>query len=132
MIERTYWHSDAVDLGYPVKDWHEKRTEVPRGRANLVSSRLADGQHAPALDLDLPCELIPSSTEGHYHLLIDKPITWWRYRVLLRVLVFVGLIERKYYRHSVHRGMTMLRLPGIYKGVSYAEGPPEGGPELHI
>lgn len=118
-MNRTYWHSRSIDLGYPVDDKREKREMVDMQDANLVSSLLADGRHAPALDLDLPCELIPSSTPGHHHLLIDHPMSWFRYRVLLRVLVWCGLVEPKYYRHSVRRGMTMLRLPWVKKGVDY-------------
>lgn len=131
--ERTYWHSDAVSKGYPVDDRAEVRTQVPVGEvvaqrdcpfggpldrpsANLVSSRRADGRHMPALDLDYPATLVASSSEGHCHLLIDKPMRWWRYRLLLWVLAFCGLIERRYYRHSVRRGMTMLRLPHVRKG----------------
>jgi hypothetical protein len=119
---RTYWHSKSIDLGYPRDDKDEIRVRVPRHKANLVSSRLETPDdawgnlHAPALDLDLPAELIPSSTPGHYHLLIDKPMSWLKYRALLRVMVWCGLVERKYYRHSVRRGMTMLRLPGVGKG----------------
>lgn len=117
-MERTYWHSDAIDKGYPVDDKREVRTEVSHDDpdVNLISSRLKDGQHAPALDLDLPCTLIDSSTWGHHHLLIDHPMPWWKYRILMRVLVFVGLVERKYYRHSVRRGMSMLRMPHVLKG----------------
>jgi hypothetical protein len=85
--------------------------------ANCVSSQCDDGKtHMPAIDLDLPCELIESSTPGHYHLLIDKPMPWFRYRVLLRAMVFAGLVEDRYYRHSVRRGQTFLRLPHVKKG----------------
>lgn len=129
-IRRTYWHSDAIDKGYPVADKHEVRFPVERSdpRANLVSSQLVDGRHAPALDLDLHCELLESSTPGHHHLLIDHPLPWWRYRMLLLALVWAGLIERKYYRHSVRRGMTFLRLPGVTKGVARGVDGFEAGP----
>lgn len=117
-MDRTYWHSDSIDKGYPTDDRREIRWRVEHDdpEANLVSSALADGTHAPALDLDLPCVLIPSTTPGHHHLLIDKSMPWWRYRILLRALVFAGLVEKRYYKHSVRRGMTMLRLPHIRKG----------------
>lgn len=119
MIDRTYWHSDSIDKGYPVDDKRERRLQVGAEDpiANLVSSKLKDGTHAPALDLDLPCTLIDSSTWGHHHLLIDKAMPWWKYRILMRVLVFVGLVEKRYYRHSVRRGMSMLRMPHVLKGV---------------
>lgn len=39
---------------------------------NCVGSLLAYGKlHAPTLDVDFPCELVPSSTPGHFHRYID-------------------------------------------------------------
>ena len=50
--------------------------------------------HAPALDIDgINCVLKPSSTEGNFHLYIDKPMSWDHYRELLGVLYKVGIIE---------------------------------------
>ena|ERR1700752_2985164 len=107
---RTYWKCDDLTYGS-----ESPRTQVPRNEANLVGSRLHDGRHAPAIDVDHPCALVPSSTEGHYHLLIDKPMAWWRYRVLLRAMVFAGIVEKRYYQHSIKRKQTFLRLPHIKK-----------------
>jgi len=132
-VNRTYWHSDAIDKPYPVDASTEKRQQVPFGEANLVGSLLDDGHHAPAIDLDLPCKLLPSSTPGHHHLLIDKAMPWWKYVLLLRVLVFVGLVERKFYRHSRKRRQTFLRLPHVRKGIDYrpvAFGPGPNGEEF--
>lgn len=83
--------------------------------ANLVSSRLSDGRHAPAFDIDFPCELIPSSTPGHFHLYIDKPMSWEEYRILLHALAAVGIIEDGYYHASVREQQTFLRPPGHLK-----------------
>jgi hypothetical protein len=82
---------------------------APAHEANLVSSLTVDGLHAPALDIDMPARLVPSRTPGHFHLFIDKPMKWWRYRILLRVLAWAGIIEKGYYRASRDRKMTMLR-----------------------
>ena len=79
-------------------------------KANLVSSKLTDGRHAPALDFDVPARLIPSRTEGHSHLYIDVPMRWWKYKLLLRVLSFVGIIEPGYKRASIKHGFSALRL----------------------
>ena len=45
----------------------------------ITSHDPTTGMHRPILDIDLPAALIPSSTPGHYHLYIDKPMEWDRY-----------------------------------------------------
>lgn len=117
LVRRTYWISTTVlehDNYEVIKV--EQRTQVPKREATLVSSKLVDGQHAPALDIDLPCRLVPSTTEGHFHLFIDKPMSWRRYKALLKALKNAGVIEEGYYGASVRRRMTMLRMPHIKKG----------------
>lgn len=82
----------------------------------VVSSKLGNGMHSPVLDLDYQATLIPSTTPGHNHLYLDGvQLSWWRYRVLLRCLAWAGVIETAYYRHSVHRRGTAVRLPSVHK-----------------
>lgn len=123
--DRTVWHSEGIDKGYPVDSKNEVRTLCHIGQPgpmpNLISSLRKDGRHAPALDLDVPSQYRLSSTPGHAHLLIDAPMRWWRYRLLLRTLVFCGIIDKKYYRHCVNRRMSMLRLPHVKKGIKIGE-----------
>lgn len=83
---------------------------------NLVSSLCDDELHRPALDFDFPVTVVESSTPGHHHVYIDKPMTWERYQLLLVVLREVGLLEEGYVSASLERKMTMLRLPGVTKG----------------
>lgn len=84
--------------------------------ANLVSSMLKDGSHAPALDIDIPCELIPSSTPGHAHLYFPTlRLTWDQYVTLLAALAEAGIIEERYFEHSIKRGQTLLRPPWVPK-----------------
>jgi len=91
--------------------------------ANLISSELwgqndipkDDRLHAPALDFDFPCRLIPSSTKGHFHLYIDKTIPWKEYVKVLEVLGEVGLLEPGYVEAAKRRQATHLRLPGVKK-----------------
>jgi hypothetical protein len=86
-------------------------------KPNCIGSKLADGSgfHAPALDIDFPCLLIPSSTRGHFHLYIDKPIEWGKYVKLLWALVDAGILEYNYVAASVRDGATILRRPGVKK-----------------
>lgn len=90
--------------------------ELPLGPlSNVYTSKLKSGNHAPAIDIDVPAEFIPSSTEGHGHLKFDVEMTWEEYKKLLSVMVEVRLIEEGYYRASLARGATFLRLPWIKK-----------------
>lgn len=114
-ITRTLWFcEDLTTSSSDIEDAPRHRVDKAED-GNLLSSLLDNGFHAPALDVDLPCELRPSSTEGHYHLLIDKQMSWRRYRRLLRALMRAGVIERGFYRHSVRRKQSFLRLPHVKK-----------------
>jgi hypothetical protein len=80
--------------------------------------------HAPVLDLDIPCELIPSTQPGHWHLYINKPITWEKYRLLLNGLRSADLIEKGYYDSAVSRKYTAVRpvsrvKPGLIQRTTY-------------
>lgn len=71
--------------------------------------------HRPVLDIDFPAQLIPSSTPGHFHLYIEKAMTWPQYQVLLKALAEVGIIQNGYAQASIRRGFTAVRLPWIKK-----------------
>lgn len=49
--------------------------------------------HRPVLDIDLPVKVVPSTTEGHFHLYIDKEMPWSDYVELLEVMAKVGILE---------------------------------------
>lgn len=73
------------------------------------------GMHRPILDIDFPAQLIPSSTPGHFHLYLDKPMPWRTYAKLLRALAEAEIIEPGYARASEARKYTAVRLPWISK-----------------
>lgn len=82
--------------------------------AVLKGSRVSgESYHCPVIDIDLPCTLTPSTTPGHYHLEIDAPMSWKRYRRLLKALVKAGIVEKGYYRASAMRKESFVRLPGV-------------------
>lgn len=81
----------------------------------MTSEVLGTDRHAPVLDLDMPCTLVPSSTPDHYHLIIETAMSWRRYRGLLRALARAGIIERGYYRASIRRGYSAVRVPWVKK-----------------
>lgn len=106
------------DLSQDIYGWGTKvRKETSAVLANLVSSELDDkrGWHTPMLDIDLPARLIESSSPGHYHLYIDKPMPWWKYKRLMRALMMAGIIEKNYYKMSVKRKGSHLRPPWVDK-----------------
>lgn len=78
-------------------------------------SKVFDNIHRPILDIDFPVDVIPSSTVGHYHLYIDKKLTWEQYKKLLFVLAEVGIIEEGYLNASIDREFTSVRLPWVNK-----------------
>jgi hypothetical protein len=97
-------------------------TDEEKVVANVYGSRVdpiypGDTQewHAPALDIDFPARLLPSSTEGHFHLYLDKIMYWEDYAKLLRVMAEVGILEQGYVTASLERKMTCLRKPGLVK-----------------
>jgi len=101
---------DKYEEGGPL---HEPDEQHP---ANLVSSLCDDGLHRPALDLDIDAVLVTSSTYRHYHLYLpDVALEWERYVTLLQALSSAGILEQKYVDHSIARGQTLLRPPGVRK-----------------
>lgn len=96
--------------------------------AKVITSRIVDDpeHHKLILDVDLPAQLIPSSTEGHFHLYVDKPIEKAAWETLLFALAAAGLIEQGYMRASIARGFTAVRLPWIAKDKTDTK--TEGGP----
>jgi hypothetical protein len=90
---------------------------APLSESNLVcSDRKDDGLHIPVLDVDMPAMLLKSSTFGHYHLYIDKPMTWENYCKLLDVLAEVGILEPGYVSVAKKRKRTQVRTPWTKKG----------------
>lgn len=86
-------------------------------KAVLVTSALDEGMkyHAPVIDLDLPCMLVPSTTPGHYHLYIDQIIPQEKFWKLLDALVEADLVEPGYASASKARGYSAVRAPHVKK-----------------
>jgi hypothetical protein len=103
------------------------RVEVPESEATLISSKIpgTDDEHGPVFDLDFPARLVPSSTEGHFHLYLERPISWRKFRLVLWAMWKAGLIEKGYYRNTVRRGAAYVRVPGVPKGHPLHLAPPK-------
>lgn len=84
--------------------------------SNVVSSRLrANDHHKVVIDLDMDAVLLPSSTPGHHHLIVDKTMPWADYQKLLEALKDAGLIQEGYYKASINRGASVIRTPWTKK-----------------
>ena len=101
---------------YVVADGRRYYTRA-HDEAHLVSSEVIGSDlHMPVLDIDVPHRYVPSATEGHAHLYIDVPVSWRRYKKLLKTLAIAGVIELGYARASIARGATFVRTPWAPKG----------------
>lgn len=132
--ERTYWR--AEDLGIAneplivsLLKYRQKknRAQVTQEQANLMSSRTTDGRQMPIIDLDYNFELVPSSTEGHYHLMLNVPMGRIRFTALMLVLWWTGVVEMGYAVWSIRRMGNFVRLPGIEKKPGAETNKPEYG-----
>lgn len=66
----------------------------------------------------VPAKLVPSSTEGHFHLYLEMEMDWQDYLSLMRLMVGAGLLEKEWVELSERRKMAMLRKPGVRKARS--------------
>jgi hypothetical protein len=115
ILKRTRWLLRNLDAnGYGGIYGENKLAPVPEpdiNKANLVGSLLTNGNHGPCIDLDYPCRLYPSRTPGHFHLYLEKEVTWDRYEPVLKAMADAGLIEQGYYKSAASRQQTFLRPP---------------------
>lgn len=102
----------------------EREATTDADKANLIGSKLHFGTsflgdladlHAPVIDIDIECHLVPSSTPGHSHLYIEAPMPWGAYMTLLEALRDAEIVEPGYVAAAVRRGQTHVRKPGVLK-----------------
>lgn len=99
----------------PHQDERQQVAFLPAATAVSSSMEGAPHLHMITLDLDVCAYLVPSSTPGHTHLYIDKPVMWEQYEKLLQLLGEMGILGRGYVKASRARKATFLRLPWIRK-----------------
>ena len=108
--------SDTLDIQLRIEQDRKEQEVKTKEEANLISSRLVDSDfHMPIFDFDFPCELIPSSSAGHFHFYMYKECTWPQYMAVLTAMAAAGLIEVNYVQASIARRATFVRKPGILK-----------------
>lgn len=131
MLERRTYYADPDRVDSDPYGPSTPIEEPGEHGANLISSVLADGyhsdgdglMHAPVIDVDFPIAVVPSSTPGHFHLYIDKPMFWDQYVELLAALENAGIVQHGFVHHSVNRKKSVLRMPWVNKKRASAAAP---------
>jgi hypothetical protein len=123
ILDRGLWFSAELDDPACYEDT-DREPAGSYGEANLIGSRITRRRfpgipvgdtHLPVIDLDFSAYLEASTSPGHYHLYLNRDVSWWRYKKVLKAMYKAGLIEKGFYRLSVKRGQTFVRRPGVRK-----------------
>lgn len=115
VVRKVYnWGDSSAD-----ETIEEKRPEVADlDEADIITSEVQNTNgktHKLVLDIDFPVKVVPSTTEGHFHLYIDKKMSKEAYFELVRAFVDAGIVEEGFLGASLERGFTGVRLPWIKK-----------------
>lgn len=121
-MPRSYWYCENVNQPSggeydgeeaEVDETYHLATEET---ANLISSLTGAGKHRPVFDIDFPVYCVPSSTEGHYHLYIEKDISWHQLYKILMAFRAAKIIQEGWFQGCVKRGFASVRPPWLKKG----------------
>lgn len=93
----------------------EDRQHVGLDRALVVGSSDDEGNHWPLIDIDFSAKLVPSSTEGHSHLYLEKAMSYDDYLLLIHTMHKVGLVGYGNYKALLERKEAHARLPWVRK-----------------
>jgi hypothetical protein len=103
-----------------------ERVKSEHGYATLVGSKLENGNHMPVIDLDLPCMLVESSTPGHFHLYVNKEMSFGQMLNMLQMMTDAGVVQPGFNRFTRERGEAFVRYPGVTKANEKAKTPLAG------
>jgi len=103
--KRTTWYQQSL-TAYGVSGG---QTQQAPENSNLISSLTDKGTHMPALDIDFPCRLEPSSTPGHFHLYLEKEMDEVDYLDLLNDLEKYEILEPAFVDCAIKEKKTFLR-----------------------
>ena len=107
-----------TDLGSHIGQWCDEGPEATLVTSSMLGATqvdLPDPPHVPVLDIDMPCHWEPSTTPGHGHLYINRPLPWSQYVKLLDVLLECGIIQRGFHAASIKREYSAVRTPWTKK-----------------
>ena len=85
--------------------------DAPPETADLISSELAQGEtwHLPVFDIDYDAELRPSSSQGKFHLFLNRPVPWSKYVKVLEAMADAGLLEPGWVDCAKKTGYALVR-----------------------
>lgn len=136
ITRRNLWAK--IDFSSAEYDWDERPIErgalaVPEGTqmpansngvSSMITTKEADellrthhlhggikSYHKLLLDIDHEAALIPSTTPGHYHLVIDFPIEEEDYFNVIDALAKAGIVEEGFAAAARRRKATWVRAP---------------------
>jgi len=107
---------EDLDLAVVVSSRMTDEAAAKVGPWSIVGALNPAEMHRPVLDLDIDAKLLPSSTRGHWHLYLDRPMSWSVYQELLVALAKAGIVESGYAAAASRRGATHVRVPWMRKG----------------
>ena len=88
---------------------------VPLHEGTAVGSKVQSDyfhdQHQIMLDIDVPHVYVPSTQEGHGHLIFRKQVPFHKYLQLMEHMAELGLIEQGFVDAARSRGEAWLRTP---------------------
>ncbi len=115
--DRLFYYCEKLDVEGDSSAPHSDKviTECDYDEANLISSLCYNGLHRPVLDLDFPCELIPSSSSNCFHLYINRCCTWEDYENLLIAMRKCGFLQKGFVDNSIRKKASFVRPPWIKK-----------------
>lgn len=92
-------------------------TSLPAGKMPRPGEEGDDIRHLFMVDIDHPCFLVPSTTEGHHHLYIDVPggVRQREFFDLMGAMAHAGIVEPGYVEASMDQGHASLRPPWVKK-----------------
>lgn len=115
MKRKTY-----IKTGKWVDDYDEVHNETlvasTGTAANIISSETnITGIHLPLFDFDFPCKLIKSSTKGHFHLYVNKPVAWIHLYPLIIAMRNAGLLDVEWANIAIRDKQMLLRTANTKK-----------------
>lgn len=110
-MKRQSYNSDTLDGDSSESNNIGKALVWVDPNGPLYGSALGDGWHAPIFDLDMPHILVPSKTEGHSHLYVNKKVKHDDLYAVLCALRDAGLTGEGNVVQFEEHGMMFARKP---------------------
>jgi hypothetical protein len=117
----NFYAKDSGDISERTPDERVITDNVALHEATAIGSKVQSDylrdQHQVMFDIDVPHVYVPSTTEGHGHLIFRKQLSFSKYLGLLEHMAECGLVEPGYVDAARNRGEAWLRTPWTPKGL---------------